>query len=252
MFSFANRSLIRRAPLGLAATLVMHTAPFPTLCQPKDAVQPVASFRTGAMQPVASFRTGGGGSQYPVSIGKKFIKLYFAEMVGNAGKIDMHQTMNFDEVKHMLTACGAKSKDVNKMFDEMDTDGSGDIDYVEIVCFFVTKGAGTTEEKAALFFDACDIDCSGSIEPAELKDVFLHMMTVKKESQGEEAFIGSQKMLYADIPEEVVLHLKANELVAEVFAKTQSKKGELTDKEFQKWLVRGGKQVDRLNAMFTR
>merc|ERR1711920_376573 len=170
--------------------------------------------------------------------------------MGKDGQVDLHQGLNQKQVKNILEACGVKAKDAVSMFEAMDTDGSGAVDYVEVVAFFCSTAAGTLAEKGSLFFHACDIDGSKSISKGELKDVVLRMMMLRRDSQGVDSFLEKDKVLYAGIPETMILTLKANEIVADVFANA-SKDGEnCYEKGFETWLMRGGKTQNRLNVLF--
>jgi len=173
-----------------------------------------------------------------------------AEFADANGKINLHAVISFAEAKHMLVAAGAKGKDVKEMFDLMDTDNANTVDFSKIMAFFLDFGVGSFQEKGLLFFHACDIDGSNSIEPAELKDIIHHMMLLKKETDGKDSFMGVNHTLYAGIPETFVMHFKANELVNDVFTSASKDGLQITEKEFQTWLLRGGKHVNRLKALF--
>jgi len=235
MFSSFARRALRRAPIavvgGAGATLL--------------SAQQSQQFQQ-AQFPVQCASVG----VYPISVGTQFLKMYFAEF-GSSGKINLHDGLTFEQAKHMLTAAGAKPTQCQEMWDLMDTDGSGTVDFCEIMCFFLDYGKGSLQEKGSLFFNACDIDHSGTVEAAELKDIIHHMMTMKKDTQGRESFMEWYPVLYAGIPETYVLHLKANELVADIFAvagKANAKT--ITEKQFQVWLGRGGREVNRLIRLF--
>merc|ERR1712007_162507 len=90
---------------------------------------------------------------------------------------------------------------MGEMFEMMDTDNSNSVDFVEIMAFFLNRGQGTLQEKGSLFFHACDIDGSNSIEQSELKDIIHHMTMLKKGVDGTESFMQWHKTLYANIPE---------------------------------------------------
>lgn len=149
----------------------------------------------------------------------------------------------------MLIAAGAKPKHCKEMWDLMDTDSSGRVDFCEIIVFFLNQGKGALQDKGSLFFNACDIDGSKTIEFPELKEIIHHMMLLKKDTQGRDSFMSWHPMLFAGIPETYVLHYKANELAADIFA-TAGKSNAITEKQFQTWLGRGGKQVNRLYSLF--
>jgi len=76
------------------------------------------------------------------------------------------------------------------------------------------------------------------------------MMLLKKETDGKDSFMGVNHTLYAGIPETFVMHFKANELVNDVFTSASKDGLQITEKEFQTWLLRGGKHVNRLKALF--
>jgi len=185
----------------------------------------------------------------PIGIGKQFLQLYFAECADGSGKISLHSGLSFDQAKTMLQAAGAKAKQCKDIFDLMDTDSSGTVNFCEIMVFFLNHGTGSLQEKGSLFFGACDIDGSGSVEGAELKDIIHHMMLLKKEEDGIQAFTAGQSRLYSGIPATYILHFQANELVNDIVS-TAGKGDSITEKQFQTWLGRGGKQVNRLLALF--
>jgi len=244
MFSFVSRTVLRRAPgaIALAGGATLATIQnLPQVAQCKEIDASKNSFRLGARDE---------SKAVPMSVGKKFLQLYLAEKSDASGKVNLHESINFTEAKHMLVAAGAKGKDVRNMFDMMDTDNSNSVDFVEIMAFFLNFGKGTLQEKGSLFFHACDVDGSGSIEQNELKEIVLHMMMSKNETDGRDSFMNWNHTLYAGIPESYVLHYKANELVVEIFEKASKDGEQLTEKEFQTWLLRGGKQVNRLIALF--
>lgn len=186
---------------------------------------------------------------FPISIGKQFLQLYFAEFHDKDGKISLHSGLTFDQAKTMLLSAGAKANQCRQMWDLMDTDQSGTVDFCEIMVFFLNHGKGPLQEKGSLFFHACDIDGSGSVEARELKDIVHHMMMLKRELEGIGSFTAGQARLYNGIPATYILHFQANELVNDIFE--SAGKGEMiTEKMFQTWLGRGGKQVNRLLALF--
>lgn len=227
MFASLSRSLLRSAP-------ALAVAGGTTFAAAQQLKQPVQC-----------------DQGYPVEIGQQFLQLYFAESTGQ-GKINLHRNMNFDQVKTMLLASGAKVKKCKEMFDLMDTDNSGTIDFCEIMVFFLEHGQGSLQQKGALFFAACDIDGNGSVEPNELKDIIHHMMLLKREEEGDAMFTAGQGRIYAGIPATYILHYQANELVNDIFtsAGTRETSEAITEKQFQTWLKRGGKYVKRMTALF--
>merc|ERR1712051_568945 len=196
--------------------------------------------------------------QYPIrceppaatlAMGHQFLKMYFAEFADKSGKISLTSGLTFDQAKAMFLAVGAKEKQCRAMWDLMDTDGSGTIDFCEIMVYFIERGKGTLQEKSALFFHACDIDNSGTIEAEELKTVIHHMMMLMRERDGIGAFTAGQTRLYAGIPGSYILHFQANEMVNDIFSGV-TKGNSITEKQFQAWLSRGGKQCNKLLALF--
>ena len=59
-----------------------------------------------------------------------------------------------------------------ELFDEIDTDGSGAIDYGEFVTAAVNKQAMLTNENINMMFKLYDKDGDGEISASEFKDVF--------------------------------------------------------------------------------
>jgi len=237
MFSSLPRSLLRKAPSAVA---LAGGATF-------AAIQP---FQQPFQQPVhcnTAVRQSKG--EVSVSVGVQFLKLYFKECAGSDGTISLHKDMKFDQAKHMLEAAGAKPKVCQQLLDLMDTNSSGGVDFCEIVVYFLEHGKGSVQEKGSLLFHACDIDSSGKIVGQELKDIIHHMMLLKREEEGIQVFTGGQKHLYRDIPATYVLHYQANEMVSDILG-SAGKDEMITEKQFQQWLHRGGKQVNNLIALF--
>merc|ERR1719384_292660 len=230
MFSSLPRSLLRNAPGALAlaggATLAAAQPSLPVHCNARQSK-----------------------GDYPVGVGKHFLQHYFAEFADASGKISLHSGLTFDQMKTMLQAAGIKPKQCKEMWDLMDTDNSGTVDFCEIMVFFLNYGKGSQQEKGSLFFGACDIDGSGSVEGEELKDIVHHMMMLKREDDGIQAFTAGQSRLYNGIPATYILHFQANELVNDIMS-TAGKGDSITEKQFQTWLGRGGKQVNRLMSLF--
>merc|ERR1712176_800443 len=162
-----------------------------------------------------------------------------------------HSGLSFDQAKTMLVAAGVKAKRCQELFDLMDTDNSGTVDFCEIMVFFLEHGKGSLPEKGSLFFHACDIDGSGTVEAGELKDIIHHMLMLKREEEGIGALTAGSTRLYMGVPAVYILHYQANMLVNNIF-ETAGKAGakEITEKQFQTWLTRGGKEVKLLLALF--
>jgi calcium-dependent protein kinase len=62
-------------------------------------------------------------------------------------------------------------KEVDQMFDAVDTDQSGYIDYTEFVVAAMNEKTLLTNERLAGAFKMFDKDASGSISPSEIKAV---------------------------------------------------------------------------------
>lgn len=227
MFSAAARTLMRRTAAasvaGGASAFLLSTPQFPLYCDTKSGIS--------------------------IDVGKKFIQLYFAEHADAKGTIDLSKSLNYSQARQILVAAGGKEKDVKRMFDMMDTDNSNSVDFVEVCAYFCDNAVGALSEKASFFFHACDVDGSGTIEATELKTVIYHMMLLKKETSGNDSFMLWDKVRYADIPHKYIYHLQANELVAAILDKN-SRDGQISEKQFQQWMVRGGKEVNQLKGLF--
>merc|ERR1711953_560822 len=109
---------------------------------------------------------------------------------------------------------------------------------------------GTLRDKASLFFYACDIKDSQVIEAAELKEVVHQMMLSKSDTGFTSSFVEANPILCAGIPEAYVAHMRANQMVNDIFTNASTNGKTVSEKEFQKWLIRGGKQVNQLCTLF--
>jgi len=191
--------------------------------------------------------------------GLKFLDLFKAEYLNqDTHEIDMTKQLDFNSTALLLEGAGGKRKQAKEMFDVMDADHSGHVTFAKIIAYFLNHAEGTHNDKMAFLFHACDVDFSNKVEPHELKVVVHHMMSMKMEADGKLSFFEWHPVLYADIPERYVLHLKTNELVTDIFTNAHghhghevTEKEELTQKEFIAWHARGGKQAKRLDKLFS-
>merc|ERR1712151_270346 len=141
MFAALPRSLLRNTPaLALAGGATLASVQFrqPLQCNQQDKGEKgVLNVSKGTV---------------PIAIGQKFLQLYFAESADKTGKISLHSGLSFDQAKTMLVAAGAKPKECQAMFDLMDTDNSGTVDFCEIMVYFLEHGKGSLPEKGSMFF----------------------------------------------------------------------------------------------------
>jgi len=75
--------------------------------------------------------------------------------------------------------------DIEKMFDAVDIDGSGYIDYSEFVIASMNEKQLLTNEKLQAAFKMFDKDGSGCISAAEIKDVLGFGKTMSEEAVNE-------------------------------------------------------------------
>ncbi|EFA81663.1 hypothetical protein PPL_05657 [Heterostelium album PN500] len=72
------------------------------------------------------------------------------------------------------------STQLNNLFDSFDSDGSGSVDFKELVVATSVIGKGTAEEKLGFMFDTYDKDKSGSLEKGEVDNIINMMISVGK------------------------------------------------------------------------
>ena len=93
-------------------------------------------------------------------------------------KIDSSQdgVLSLDEIRKGMRDTfknfDMKSFDINELFDDIDTDGSGAIDYGEFVTAAVNKQSMLDNENIDMMFKLHDKDGNGQITVNEFKDVF--------------------------------------------------------------------------------
>jgi len=261
MYTSAARLLARRAPLAVAAaggaSLVMPAQFMPRQmlqCDeaPKRTVSSKLPRTTSGLNPKKP-------TVIEMKTGLKFLDLFKAEYKDEStGEIALDKKVDIHAVSILLEGAGGKKKQAKEMFNVLDEEHNGFITYSNIIAYFLNHAEGTHNDKMAFLFHACDVDFTNSVDPHELKVVVHAMMKMKMEADGKLSFFEWHPVLYADIPERFVLHLKANEFVNDVFSKAHSHHGQdvketeaLTQKEFIAWHARGGKQAKRLDALFS-
>lgn len=249
MFTFATRSLLRRAPIAIAgaggASFVtpVHFLQCTEVQKSQSQLQKTKSQRSLRSQ---------SKSLAPVTIktGTEFVKLFVAEYKDKHGNLDVEKEINLADTTALLEGAGGRVKNAKEMFDIIDEDHKGSITFAKIIAYFLANAEGTHDEKIAFLFHACDVDHSGTIEPGELKVVVHHLMKLKTTRHGMSSVFDWHPVLYADIPRKFVLHMKANEFVQDVFINAgHGSKREINAKEFRTWHLRGGKEAKRLDAL---
>jgi len=93
------------------------------------------------------------------------------------------KAFNREEFGELLACIGIGHDQnlVNKLFWLFDDDGSGDVDYKELVVGLEMFKNNTLEEKLEVFFDLCDEDNSGTIDEIELYRVLKLSLTSSDE-----------------------------------------------------------------------
>jgi len=249
MFTFATRSLLRRAPLAIAAASGASFATPPQFLQCSEVQKSPSQFQK--TQSKRNLRTQS-KSLAPVAIktGTDFVRLFVGEYKDANGNIDLEKQISLQETTFLLEGAGGKVKHAKEMFDIIDQDHKGTISFSNIIAYFLANADGSHDEKISFLFHACDADHSGTIEPNELKVVVHHLMESKVARHGMESVFDWHPVLYADIPRKYVLHIIANEFVHDVFTNaTRGSKKEISEKEFRMWHLRGTKECKRLDAL---
>lgn len=185
-----------------------------------------------------------------IKTGTDFVRLFVAEYKDKDGNIDVEKQISLQDTTMLLEGAGGKKKYAKEMFDIIDESHKGTISFSNIIAYFLANADGTHDEKMAFLFHACDVDMSGTIEPNELKVVVHHLMESKVSRQGMESAFQWHPVLYADIPRKIILHIKSNELINDIFTNAaRGGKMEITEKEFRTWHLRGTKETKRLDAL---
>lgn len=260
MFGFAAR-VVRGAPRAIAAASGASMVILPK-CLPPQFLQCEELAPSISTKKSIRRTTSGLNPKKPTVIdmktGLKFLDLFKAEHKdAESGEVDMNKKIDMEAASTLLEGAGGKKKQAKEMFNVMDSDHTGFVNYSSIIAYFLNHAEGTHNDKMSFLFHACDIDFTSKIEPHDLKVVVHNMMSMKMEADGKLSFFDWHPVLYADIPERFVLHLKSNEFVHDVFTKAHSHHGhdvevheQLTEKEFIAWHARGGKQAKRLDKLF--
>jgi len=251
MFTFATRSLLRRAPLAIAAASGASFVTPVHFLQCSELQKSQSQLHKSQSQ--RSLRT---QSKFlaPVTIktGTDFVKLFVAEYKDKDGNLDVEKHISLAETTTLLEGAGGRVKNAKEMFDIIDEGHKGTITFANIIAYFLANADGSHDEKMAFLFHACDVDHSGTIEPDELKVVVHHLMKLKASRHGMESILDWHPVLFADIPRKYVLHMKANEFVNDVFIHAgRGSKKEISEKDFLTWHLRGGKESKRLDALLS-
>lgn len=254
MFSFAARTFARRAPYvaAMAGGAVVTIPTYQQIIHCKESSMPRTKSERKEVYQVSSLRKTsrrGNETGYSVDMAKTLVKIFHAENTVE-GKIDMRKELSFDQAKHMLIAAGAKPKEWKGIFDAIDMDDSKSIEFIELISFLLACSTGTLRDKASLFFYACDANDSQSIEATDLKEVVHQMMLSRNDAGFTSNFVEANPILCAGIPESYVAHMRANQMVNDILTNASTNGKTVSEKEFQTWLIRGGKQVNQLCTLF--
>ena len=85
---------------------------------------------------------------------------------------DRSGTLSKEELKHMARFQKSGETDLNLVFEEIDQNGDGEIDFEEFVAAFVNKKVLTEEKQLKLAFNVLDANKNGVISLDDFDDLF--------------------------------------------------------------------------------
>jgi Ca2+-binding EF-hand superfamily protein len=162
--------------------------------------------------------------------------------------------MTFSDVAQLFKGIGIKNQYLaNSLFRAMDEDHSGTVSCNEMNYFCHTLAMGTRQEKAKFMFDSCDRDGDGTVEPSEMREMVKNLTMTCHEAMPEYVILKTEAdiALCEDLEMNEIATLVSNRLCYQMFRDCDTKKkGSVTYKDFETWVVRNQGAAREWNELF--
>jgi len=162
--------------------------------------------------------------------------------------------LTFCDVEHLLNQIGLRNDYiVSHLFQVMDEDHGGTVDFAEMNHFCHTLALGTRQEKAAFMFASCDTNGDGNADKEEMREMVEALVLACNET------LPGFKMLKteADVAlchgmnMDKIAIIATNRLVYQMFREADSKKTQaLTISDFDKWIATNGPTAQEFIKLF--
>jgi len=165
--------------------------------------------------------------------------------------------LTFSDVQGLLKQIGIKNAYIaSRLFQAMDEDHGGTVDFTEINHFCHTLAMGTRQEKAKFMFDACDTTGNGAVEIAEMRRMVKNLCLTCHEALPSYVLLKNDAdvALCEDLELEEIAIVVSNKLTYQMYHDCDHKKsGSMALKEFDRWIVQnrdGAREFSNLFVVF--
>jgi len=162
--------------------------------------------------------------------------------------------LTFSDVQSLLKTIGIKNGYIaSRLFQAMDEDHGGTVDWKEMNHFCHTLAMGTRGEKAKFMFDACDTNGDGSVELGEMRRMVKNLALTCHEALPSYVLLKTEAdvALCEDLELEEIATVVANKLCYQMYHDCDHKKlGVVSLKEFDRWITQNRSGAQEFSNLF--
>lgn len=162
--------------------------------------------------------------------------------------------LTFADIQVLLKGIGIKNIYLSsRLFQAMDEDKGGTVDFDEMNHFCHTLAKGTRQEKAKFMFDACDTNDNGMVEPMEMRRMVKNLAISCHETLPTYVLLKSEQdvALCEDLEIPDIATVISNRLVYQMFHDIDNKKtGSMKYPDFEKWIIRNSAPAQEFGHLF--
>merc|ERR1719326_1432075 len=162
--------------------------------------------------------------------------------------------LTFTDVQLLLKGIGIKNIYLSsRLFQAMDEDHGGTVDFEEMNHFCHTLAMGTRQEKAKFMFDACDTNNTGLVEPQEMRRMVKNLAITCHEALPSYVLLKTEQdvALCEDLGIEEIATVVGNRLVYQMYHDCDRKKtGSMSYKDFERWIINNSRSAQEFSGLF--
>lgn len=159
-----------------------------------------------------------------------------------------------NDLRKFFNEIGIKNDDIcHRLFEVMDKDDAGAVGFKDTCHFCSALSGGNLNDKSNFIFLACDTKRTGRIDKTDLRAMLKSLIMACHEALPSFSIISNEKdvELTNGLDLDMLCQYRANQLTRDLFSACDTKKtGQISQKDFTFFMVRGGKTQNEIGELF--